>query len=195
MYCNSQQNKGEVGCVMLGPSCTYATFQLVEWVWLILSILCLYHLTTDWYLTFHPLLFALVMKLAWAWAFPLSLPGASDSRVTINPNWPAFCLQHARSLTYSSTLWGIPCHLRRKLGSRSMSTRSPATQPRTASGETTQAAGYLSDLCSFIWLASISHFWCFITTGTSMHWKHPLPTLLHGLTERCCVGRASWRMP
>lgn len=26
------QNNGEIGCIMLGPSCTFATFQLVEWV-------------------------------------------------------------------------------------------------------------------------------------------------------------------
>uniref|UniRef100_A0AAQ5XSZ1 Guanylyl cyclase C n=1 Tax=Amphiprion ocellaris TaxID=80972 RepID=A0AAQ5XSZ1_AMPOC len=30
MFCNFLQNKGEVGCVMLGPSCTFATYNLVD---------------------------------------------------------------------------------------------------------------------------------------------------------------------
>lgn len=34
------QSNGEIGCVMLGPSCTYATFQLVEWVSTSLHFTC-----------------------------------------------------------------------------------------------------------------------------------------------------------
>lgn len=119
---------------MLGPSCTYATFQLVEWVWLCLSLLIIYHyqLTNVWLFT---LLSASVMKLAWTWAFPSSLLGASACLVIIRRNWPEFCPRHARPQTYYSTLWMKLYHLR-MLGSRSMFTRSTATQVRTASGET-----------------------------------------------------------
>lgn len=103
---------------------------------------------------FHTLFSASVRKLAWTWAFPSSQPGASASRVTISQNWPEFCLRHARSQAYSSTLLRKPWHLR-VIGSRSMSTRSPATQLKTASGETTQAAVHPSDLCSFFTLQHV----------------------------------------
>lgn len=32
IICTFLQNNGEIGCIMLGPSCTFATYQLVEWV-------------------------------------------------------------------------------------------------------------------------------------------------------------------
>lgn len=105
------------------------------------------------FLNFNSLLSASVMKLAWAWAFLSSLLGALASRVTISPNWPEFCLQHARSQTYSIILWRKPCHLRRN-GSRSTSTRRTPLQLRTASGEWAQAAVHPSDLCSFILLCN-----------------------------------------
>lgn len=177
---------------MLGPSCTYATFQLVECVLLCFSLIipqkqfsvCSYC---------NPLLSASVMKSAWAWAFLSSRLGALASRATISQNWPAFCLRHARSQTYSFTFWRKPCHLRRN-GSRCMSTRRTPVQLRTASGKRARAAVHPIELCGFISTTSCVWFPC-PDTGTSMHWRLPLPTLPCTRTERCCAGRMSWHTP
>lgn len=98
---------------------------------------------------FSPLFSPSVMILALVGAFPSSLLGVLACRVTISPNWREFCLQHARSQIYLWTLWRKSCHLR-TFGIMSMFIRSPAMQLRTASGETTQAAGQSSDHCSFL---------------------------------------------
>lgn len=128
------QSNGEIGCVMLGPSCTFATFQLVEWVspslhfnYTSTAVLCLEVIWTRCCLT-------TVMKSAWAWASPSSPPAASVSPVTTNPNWPGFCHPRTRFPTYLFTLWRKSCRLNRN-GRRSTSTRSP-TPLRTVSGET-----------------------------------------------------------
>lgn len=135
-------------------------------------------------------------KLARTWLFPSSLLGASASPVTISPNWLEFCLRHARSQTYSSTLWRKTWNLR-ILGSRSMSTRSLATHLKTASGETTQAAIHLIDLsvASFSATGCVTFLFYLLAfaTGTSTHWKHHLKTLPKRQKERCCVGRSIWR--
>lgn len=193
VYCAFLQSNGEVGCVMLGPSCTYATFQLVECVSLCFFFLITPQTQFSARSNCNPLLPSSVMKSAWAWAFLSSLLGALASHATTSPNWPAFCLRHARSQTYSFTFWRKPCHLRRN-GSRCTSTRRTPARLRTASGEQAQAAVHPSDLCGVISTASCVWFPC-LTTGTSMHWRLPLPTLPHAGTERCCAGRRSCQRP
>lgn len=103
--------------------------------------------TISFILNFNTLFSAPVKKSVWAWAFPSSPLGALASRVTISPNSPEFCLPPEKSQTYSLTFWRKPCRLRRN-GSRSMSTRSPVIQLRTASGETAQVSAELRDLCN-----------------------------------------------
>ena len=78
-----------------------------------------------------------VRALAWAWPFPSSLPGALASPVTTNPNWPAFCLQHEKSLIYSWTFWMKSWNLS-LFGRMPTSTRRLSIILKTASGEPAQ---------------------------------------------------------
>lgn len=84
---------------------------------------------------------ATVKVLAWVWAFLSSLPGASASPATINPNWPAFCLQHERFLVYLWTFWMKSWKLS-LFGRTPLSTRRWSTTPRTVSGEPVQNANF-----------------------------------------------------
>lgn len=140
-----------------------------------------------------------VQTVAWPWAFPSSLLGALASRVTINPKWLEFCLQHARSQTYCFTLFMKNCCLSQP-GRRRMTTRShTSTYLRTAFGETAQAAFRPTDFSRFLCCSSMCHFLCYyflvFATGTSMDWKQHLPTLPKMVRERCCVQRRLWLMP
>lgn len=151
IICTFLQNNGEIGCIMLGPSCTFATFQLVEWVLLCFFLIITHSLFINIYCCFYFIFFCYimlsVMKLAWALASLLSQLGASASRATTNPNWPEFCLRHARSQTCCITLWMKPCRSRRH-GSMCTSTKNPAMHRRTVTGE---AKVHPSELFGFIY--------------------------------------------
>lgn len=102
-----------------------------------------------------------VMKLAWPWAFPSFLRGASAFRATTNPNWLGSCRRHARSRTCSLIFWWTSCHSKTS-GSMFTCTRSQSiTRPRIASGErpwhTVFAQLYVWRTCSHP-LAVVSFF-------------------------------------
>lgn len=136
-----------------------------------------------------------VMKLAWAWASLSSQLGASASRATTSPNWPESSRRLGKSRTCCSTFWTTPCRTR-AYGSTCTSTKNPPTRRRTATGEAkvhptggTGSLGlHLSNWCpGFYILVSAA--------GTSTPWRQPRKTSLRTSTERCCEGRASWKMP
>lgn len=91
------QYAGEVGCALLGPTCTYATFQMVEYVrirffgleW---GFACFRSSTAD-----FEIYFFLAWRLAWTSTCPSSQREALDCPVTSKESSLAFCLQREKS--------------------------------------------------------------------------------------------------